>query len=219
MYKVAIFDLDGTLLNTISDLSTACNVALRSFGYPEHDEETYKTYVGNGIYKLVERSLPEGQREEENVIRVKCVFDTYYAEHSLDQTKLYPGILELLEKLNAHGVACGIVTNKAQPYAIKLTELFFGGLIKQTLGQREGIPTKPHPKSILDMMTYFKVSPDECLYIGDSNVDMETARSAQVDSAGVLWGFRSRAELVSAGAKYLVADAKELEDILLKNYE
>lgn len=215
MYKVAIFDLDGTLLNTISDLSEACNVALRTFGYPEHDEATYKTYVGNGIYKLIERSVPEDVRNEAHVLSVKAVFDEYYAKHSLDQTKPYDGILSLLKLLKEKGIACGVVTNKAHPYAVHLMELFFGNFIDYTLGQREGVPTKPDPQSVLEMMAHFKALPEECLYIGDSNVDVQTAKAAKVDSVGVLWGFRSKEELEQAGAKYLVADTKALETILL----
>lgn len=214
MYKLAIFDLDGTLLDTISDLSTACNVALETFGYPLHDEETYKTYVGNGIYKLVERSLPLDARDQENVLRVKEVFDAYYKAHSLDQTKPYAGVIQLLKNLKKQGIACGVVTNKAHPYATQLVKLFFGNLIEYTLGQREGVPTKPHPQGVLEMITYFKESDKACIYIGDSNVDIQTAQAAHLESVGVLWGFRSKEELIKAGATYLVEDAKQLEMLI-----
>lgn len=216
MYRAAIFDLDGTLLNTIKDLATACNVALEAFNYPTHDEETYKIYVGNGIYKLVERSMPEDKRDRENVLKVKAVFDAHYAEHSLDQTKPYEGIIELLTKLKERGISCGVVTNKAHDYAVKLIQLFFGDLIEHTIGQKDGIPTKPDPYSVFEMISYFEVSSKECLYIGDSNVDVETAQAAGVDSAGVLWGFRGEEELAKAGAKYIVSTVKELEQILLE---
>lgn len=214
MYELAIFDLDGTLLDTISDLSTACNVALETFGYPRHSEETYKTYVGNGIYKLVERSLPLEARKEENVLRVKEVFDAYYKAHSLDQTKPYEGIINLLKNLKSKGISCGVVTNKAHPYAVELVNLFFRDLIEHTVGQREGIPTKPHPQGVLEMMTYFKVPREACIYIGDSNVDMQTAQAAKLESIGVLWGFRSREELIQAGATYLVENTGQLEGII-----
>lgn len=214
MYQLAIFDLDGTLLDTISDLSTACNVALETFGYPLHREETYKTYVGNGIYKLVERSLPLEARKEENVLRVKEVFDAYYKAHSLDQTKPYVGIINLLKNLKKQGISCGVVTNKAHPYAVELVKLFFGDLIEHTVGQREGIPTKPHPQGVLEMMMHFKVPHEACIYIGDSNVDMQTAQAAQLKSIGVLWGFRSREELIQSGATYLVENTEQLEAII-----
>lgn len=217
MYQLAIFDLDGTLLNTISDLSTACNVALETFGYQGHDEETYKTYVGNGIYKLVERSLPKATRDRENVLRVKEVFDAYYKVHSLDQTRPYEGIIHLLENLKKQGISCGVVTNKAHPYAVELVKLFFGDLIAYTLGQREDVPTKPHPQAVLEMMAYFKKTSTDCIYIGDSNVDIQTAQAAHLESVGVLWGFRSKEELTKAGATYLAKNTKELEWIITGN--
>lgn len=217
MYKLAVFDLDGTLLDTISDLSTACNVALEAFGYPPHDEETYKTYVGNGIYKLIERSLPKAARKQEHVLRVKEVFDAYYKAHSLDQTKPYEGIIQLLKNLKKQGIACGVVTNKAHPYAIELVKLFFGDLIEYTLGQREGVPTKPHPQSVLEMMAYFNETSAACIYIGDSNVDIQTAQAAHLESVGVLWGFRSKEELIKAGATYLVENTEQLEGIIIGN--
>lgn len=216
MYSLAIFDLDGTLLDTIGDLSTACNVALKTFGYPLHDEDTYKTYVGNGIYKLVERSLPVSERNEENVLRVKAVFDAYYKAHSLDFTKPYEGIIDLLKSLKKQGILCSVVTNKTHAYAVELVRLFFDDLIEYTVGQREGIPTKPHPQGVLEIIDHFKVSHADCIYIGDSNVDMQTAQAAQVESVGVLWGFRSKEELIQSGATYLAKDANDLETIITR---
>ncbi len=215
MIQLVIFDLDGTLLDTIADLSEACNVALAHFGYPLHDIKAYKKFVGNGIYKLVERSLPQEARDEANVRRVKAVFDAYYKEHSLDQTKPYPGILALLETLHQKGIQCGVVTNKAHDYAVELMKQFFGSQIDYTLGQREGIPTKPNPHSVLEIMEHFNVSPKACLYVGDSNVDIQTAKAAKLTSIGVLWGFRDEEELKEEGADYLVRDAKELETCIM----
>lgn len=214
MIRLVIFDLDGTLLNTITDLKNACNVALEQFGYPLHDETAYKTYVGNGIYKLIERSLPQEARDEEKIYQVKAVFDAYYAAHSLDETKPYPGTEALLTHLQDKGIACGVVTNKAHDYAVHLVDRFFGKGIQLTLGQREGIPTKPNPQGVKEMMAYFKVKPEACLYVGDSNVDIETARAAGVPSIGVLWGFREEAELRVAGADYLAEDVSVLESII-----
>lgn len=219
MIRLVIFDLDGTLLDTIADLSQACNVALAHFGYPLHDIKAYKKFVGNGIYKLVERSLPQDARDEANVKRVKAVFDDYYKVHSLDQTKPYPGILNLLETLHQKGIQCGVVTNKAHDYAVELMKQFFRSQIDYTLGQREGIPTKPHPYSVLEMMTHFNVTPEECLYVGDSNVDIQTAKAAKLASIGVLWGFRDEKELQEEGATYLVKDAKALEACIMNQAE
>ena len=214
MYQLAIFDLDGTLLDTIGDLSKACNMALEAFGYPLHDEETYKTYVGNGIYKLVERSLPIDERSEENILRVKEVFDTYYKAHSLDVTKPYEGIIDLLKNLKKQEILCSVVTNKTHAYAVELVQLFFGDLIDYTVGQREGIPAKPHPQGVLEIIEHFKVPHEACIYIGDSNVDMQTAQAAQIESVGVLWGFRSKEELIQSGATYLAEDANQLKEII-----
>lgn len=217
MKRLVIFDLDGTLLNSIGDLMTACNVALESFHYPTHDEAAYKTYVGNGIYKLVERSMPKAYRQEEQILAVKAVFDTYYAVHCEDQTRPYEGILDLLTALQEKGIVCGVVTNKAQVYAKALVKQFFGTKIDAVLGQREGIPTKPNPHAVLEMMDYFKVAPQDCLYVGDSNVDIETAKAASVESVGVLWGFRSKEELRTAGATYLAAEVSDLKKIILED--
>ena len=217
MKRLVIFDLDGTLLNSIGDLMTACNVALHSFHYPIHDEEAYKTYVGNGIYKLVERSMPKAYRQEEQILAVKAVFDTYYAAHCEDKTKPYEGILDLLTVLQEKGIICGVVTNKAQVYAEALVKQFFGTRIHLVLGQREGIPTKPNPYAVLEMIDYFKVATADCLYVGDSNVDIETAKAAGVESVGVLWGFRSKAELSAAGATYLAAHVSDLKEIILED--
>lgn len=217
MYRLAVFDLDGTLLDTISDLSTACNVALETFGYIGHSEEEYKYFVGNGIYKLVERALPENARDKENVLRVKAVFDKYYKEHSLDQTKPYKGILEVLDALGKQGVKCAVLSNKAHAYTVQLVELMFGKRILYSLGQRESIPTKPDPVGLIEIISYFDIQPSECIYIGDSDVDMLTAKRGKVDSIGVLWGFRKREELLEAGACHIVSCMEELEQIILGN--
>ena len=216
MIKLVIFDLDGTLLNSITDLGNACNVALKQFGYPLHDEQAYKKFVGNGIYKLVERSLPKEARNQENVLKVKAIFDAYYKAHSLDETRPYPGIELLLMKLKEKGIHRGVVTNKAHEYAVELTQRFFADTIEKTLGQREGIPIKPHPQGVQEMMAYFQVEPSECLYIGDSNVDIQTAKAAGVTSIGVLWGFREAKELENEGANYLAENVKDLEKIILE---
>lgn len=216
MVKLVIFDLDGTLLNTIADLGNACNMALAQFGYPLHDEAAYKMYVGNGIYKLVERSLPQNAKDETTVLKVKAVFDAYYNAHSLDETKPYSGIEHLLETLREKGIACGVVTNKAQDYAVYLMRQFFGEKITWTLGQREGVPTKPNPQGVYEMMAHFGVKKEECLYVGDSNVDIQTAKAAGITSIGALWGFRGEAELRAEGADYLAKDVEELEAFILK---
>lgn len=216
MYRLAIFDLDGTLLDTIKDLSTACNVALDAHGYTGHDLEAYKTYVGNGIYKLVERALPEDARDEVSVLKVKATFDAYYSEHSEDYTKPYTGILALLNKLKESGIICCVLTNKAHDYALGLVERQFGNLVAKTLGQREGIPTKPDPIGIHELMEAYNVSKEAVIYIGDSDVDMFTGKAADVTTVGVSWGFRSEEELIDSGAHYIVHTPEALQEIICK---
>ena len=215
MYQLAIFDLDGTLLNSIEDLMMACNTALAHFGYPLHEEVAYRQFVGKGIYKLVERALPESDRGEQRVNEVKAVFEAYYKAHSLDQTKPYEGIIPLLETLKEAGIICCVLTNKAQCYAEELAKYFFGDLIEKVVGQREGIPTKPHPIGIYELLATYQIKPEACIYIGDSDVDMQTAKNAGVESIGVLWGFRGEKELKEAGATYLALEVESVKKQIL----
>lgn len=219
MYQLAIFDLDGTLLDTIKDLSFSCNYALRSCGFKEHDIETYKTYVGNGVYTLVERALPVEVRNKETILKVKAVFDAHYKEHSEDYTKPYEGILTLLDNLRKKGIHCAVVSNKTHDFTVELVERMFEGKIELAYGKREGIPLKPSPEGVLEVIRHFNLPKEACIYIGDSNVDMLTAKNAKVTSVGVLWGFRSLEELKEAGAQYLAKDTIALEAIITKTKE
>lgn len=218
MIQLVIFDLDGTLLNTLEDLWCAMNTALTYYHYPRHTLADCQKFVGNGIYKLVERSLPESKRQKEEVLKVKKQFDAYYNKHNRDLTKPYEGIEWLLAHLKAEQINCGVVTNKAHDYAKALTQYYFKDKISLTLGQREGIPTKPHPQSVQEMMDYFKVMPEHCLYVGDSEVDIETAKAAGLRSVGVSWGFRTAEVLKTAGADYVVDDAEALWSVI-KSYK
>lgn len=215
MYQLAIFDLDGTLLDTIQDLCNACNHALAHFGYETHDVEACKYFVGSGIYKLIERALPEDARDEANVLKVKAVFDEYYGMHSEDYTKPYEGIQEMLTTLKEKGIKCAVLTNKAQAYAEQLVKRQFGNLVEVVIGQREGIPTKPNPIGIHKLLTKFDIPKANCIYMGDSDIDMLTANNAAVTSVGVIWGFRTKEELQKAGAHYLVENPSQLEAIIL----
>ena len=216
MRKLAIFDLDGTLLDTLKDLGTSCNVALETHGYEVHKAlDVYKQFVGSGIAKLIERALPESARTPEIIGAVKATFETYYAIHQLDQTAPYSGIMTLLEALQEAGVQMAVVSNKADVYTKALVAQFFGATIPLAIGQREGVPVKPHPQSVEEVMAYYQVAKEDCIYIGDSDIDMLTAKAAQVTSVGVLWGFRSAEELMVAGASYLAASPTELLGYIL----
>ncbi|MCM1177199.1 MAG: HAD family hydrolase [Bacteroidales bacterium] len=217
MTKLAIFDLDGTLLNTIDDLAAACNHALKVCGYPERGVCEYNTLVGRGIYNLFRGALPEGHRTDEDVRKMADIFIPYYDAHKCDMTRPYDGIPEMLRKLSDAGVMIAVASNKYQEGAESVVSGYFGdcGFIK-VLGQREGHPIKPDPGIIMEIMDFAGVdSKDEVVYAGDSNVDMETGLNAGVRTAGVTWGFRSREELAAYSPWKLADSPEELCGIIL----
>ena len=206
MKKLIIFDLDGTLLNTIADLASATNHALAANGYPQHATEEYRFFVGNGINKLFERALPDGEKTETNVLRIRQSFIPYYDVHCADLTRPYPGIPELLNTLQQKGIQIAVASNKYQRATGKLIPHFFPDIrFTAILGQREGIPRKPDPQIVHEIIKLAGVQPEDVLYVGDSNVDMQTALHAKVDGIGVTWGFRPRTEL-EEGHPYAIID-------------
>ncbi|MBP3553694.1 MAG: HAD family hydrolase [Bacteroidaceae bacterium] len=214
--RLAIFDLDGTLLNTIADLATATNQALDACGFPTHPIEAYPFFVGNGINKLFERALPAEARTEENVLRIRAHFLPYYDEHNADLSRPYPGIPQLLENLQAAGIQVAVASNKYHRATEKLIRHYFPTIrFAAILGQREGVPIKPHPQIVEDILALVPVSKEEVIYIGDSGVDMQTALNAGVESIGVTWGFRPREELLQYSPTHLADTAKEIENIIL----
>ena len=215
MKKLVIFDLDGTLLNTIADLAASTNHALAANGYPTHPTEEYRFFVGNGINKLFERALPEGEKTEANVLKIRQRFIPYYDVHCVDLTKPYPGIPELLKTLQQRSVQIAVASNKYQRATGKLIPYFFPDIhFTAILGQREGVPRKPDPQIVHEIMRMANVRTDEVLYVGDSNVDMQTANNARVDSVGVTWGFRPRAELEQGSPFAIIDKAEELLSFL-----
>lgn len=206
MKKLIIFDLDGTLLNTIADLASATNHALAANGYPQHATEEYRFFVGNGINKLFERALPDGEKTETNVLRIRQSFIPYYDVHCADLTRPYPGIPELLNTLQQKGIQIAVASNKYQRATGKLIPHFFPDIrFTAIFGQREGIPRKPDPQIVHEIIKLAGVQPEDVLYVGDSNVDMQTALHAKVDGIGVTWGFRPRTEL-EEGHPYAIID-------------
>ena len=196
MKKLIIFDLDGTLLNTIADLAQSTNHALQALGYPTHPESPYNFMVGNGINKLFERALPEGEKSEENVLRVRKEFVPYYDVHNADKSRPYPGIPELLEQLQEKGMILAVASNKYQSATVKLISHYFPNIrFTAVFGQREGVNVKPDPTVVHDILDITRISREDVLYVGDSGVDMQTAANAGVTACGVTWGFRPRTEL------------------------
>lgn len=204
---IVIFDLDGTLLNTIDDLGYACNYALEKTGYPTYPISAYPAKVGNGINNLIRRALPETERTEENIMRVRTFFVPYYNEHNCDYTRPYDGIAELLQKLKAQGHQLAVASNKYQAATEKIVNHFFPGVFDVILGEREGVERKPDPQIVFDILTILngKMVKDKTVnYIGDSLVDYETAKNAHVPFVACSWGFVPREKLVAAGIEHIV---------------
>ncbi|MBV4202748.1 HAD family hydrolase [Bacteroides salyersiae] len=212
MKKLVIFDLDGTLLNTIADLANSTNYALKVLGYPIHEPDKYNFMVGNGINKLFERALPDGEKTEENVLRVRQEFVPYYDQHNADKSRPYPGVTELLETLQTAGMQLAVASNKYQAATEKLIAHYFPNIkFTAVFGQRESIPVKPDPIIVKEILQIAKVQEEETLYVGDSGVDMQTAINAGVTSCGVTWGFRPRTELESFHPDHIVDNAEEIK--------
>ncbi|MDD6784067.1 MAG: HAD-IIIA family hydrolase [Prevotellaceae bacterium] len=201
--KTIIFDLDGTLLDTLTDLAASTNHALKQHNYPCHTIEEIRLMVGNGVAKLIERALPPHHTAEQFE---KCfaTFKQHYSAHCLDNTKPYPQITQLLKTLYQHGIATAIVTNKLQSAANCLTEQFFKPYISVTLGDCPQYKRKPAPDMLLEAMKQTHALPSETIYVGDSEVDIQAAKAAQVECLSALWGFRDKAFLLKHGAKNFV---------------
>jgi len=215
MKQLVIFDLDGTLLNTIADLAHSVNYALQENGYPIHQTEEYNFFVGNGIDKLFERALPEGEKTEENILKIRKTFLPYYNEHNTDYSSPYSGIPELLNKLQLKGIKLAVASNKYHEATQKLIAFYFPDIhFVEVLGQREGINAKPDPGVVYDILAKAGMEKENILYVGDSGVDMQTAKNANVTSCGVSWGFRPRTELESFQPDFIVDTAEEILHIL-----
>lgn len=215
MIRFIIFDLDGTLLNTIGDLAASTNHALRQHGFPEHGLSEYPYFVGNGITKLIERALPQEQRDENTILQVRQEFVEYYQQHKTDLTRPYPGIPELLQELKHRGFLLAVASNKYQQGTTELVRYYFGtSLFSIVAGQREGIPVKPDPTIIHNLLTEAGVPKTESLYIGDSGVDMQTAVNSGLACVGVTWGFRSRHELESNGANHIATHPQDILQVI-----
>ena len=213
--QLAIFDLDGTLLDTIGDLAVACNEMLARRGLPPHTYADYCLFVGNGILRLVERALPETLRTPDEVAAARADFVAYYTDHIDLHTQPYAGIPELLAELQRRGIRLAVASNKFQRGTEKLIRRFFPQIaFEAVLGQRPDVPMKPDPTVVEEILAATGVARREVLYVGDSGIDMRTASAAGVRSVGVTWGFRSREELREAGAGVLIDRPAEILGLL-----
>lgn len=209
--QLVIFDLDGTLLDTIEDLGHAVNAALEANGYPTHPVDAYKRMVGNGVRKLVERALPQEHRSEDAIGRILTDFKTYYNSHMCDFSHPYPGVPEMLRKLVDSGTAVAVASNKYESAVKHLMQHFFPEIdFAAVCGNVEGVPSKPDPSIVFRVLTMRPTAKSDVLYCGDSAVDMETARRAGVESVGVSWGFRPVRELTGAYADHIAENASRI---------
>ena len=213
-YKIAIFDLDGTLLDTLQDLAISTNFALEASGYPKRTLQEIRSFVGNGIEKLIERAVPAGISTEERK-RTLEVFKSHYATHCEDHTAPYEGVTELLDRLIEKNIPIAVVSNKIDFAVQTLCEKYFGARIAIAVGEREGIRRKPYPDSVSEVLRKVDVAPSDAVYIGDSEVDILTANNAKTDMIIVTWGFRDRDFLIESGATVLADSADRLEGLLL----
>ena len=209
MYKTYIFDLDGTLLNTLGDLAASTNYALRHYGMPEHTIDDVRRFVGNGVGKLIERAIPEGlaNPQYEDVL---ATFRKHYMLHSLDTTAPYPGIESLLHSLRSHGCNVAVVSNKFYNATVELCRHFFADTVEVAIGERENIRRKPAPDTVFEAMRQLGVSGEDTVYVGDSDVDVATARNSGIPCISVLWGFRDRDFLIEHGATTFVNTPEDI---------
>lgn len=213
---IIIFDLDGTLINTISDLGQACNHALAACGFPTHEIEAYPRLVGNGINKLIERALPEEHRNEETVLRLREYFVPYYDEHNCALTHPYDGIPELLREIKEQGHLLAVASNKYQAATEKIVAQLFPGIFDVVLGERENVARKPDPQIVYDIVATLDSRHEilNCLYIGDSLVDAETAKASNCELVLCTWGFGTEEQLLTANPDHLIHHPAEILHII-----
>lgn len=214
--KAIVFDLDGTVCNTLEDLGECTNLALGDFGLPLHEIEEYKMIVGNGVDMQMRRAIGESNYTKELADKVKAAFKAYYDKNYLKNTKPYEGMPEALDKIRAMGLKIAVFSNKPDEFAGKVCTTLFGDRFDLIAGNKPGVPVKPDPTGLFAALKQLDVTPEETLYCGDSGVDMQTGKRAGIVTIGVEWGFRSREELLENGADYLLKAPSELPELVKK---
>ena len=214
-YKGAIFDLDGTLLNTVADLGDSVNAALEELGFPPHSEEAYKKKIGHGFRNLIEVSLPEGVKDDTLIDKGLALFLKAYDERYRNKTRPYDGMAELVFALQSSGAILGVNSNKRNDYTRTLISDFFPeGSFTAVFGERTGVPKKPNPMTALEIAAIMGLKPEEIVYIGDTATDIQTGKNAGMDTIGVSWGFRGRLELEQSGASFVVDLPEQISKII-----
>ena len=213
--KAVLFDLDGTLVNSIDDLADSVNHALTEYGFSTHETEKFKYFIGDGMAKLIERVLPEDKKDADLQKSVLDTFMNRYRSHFADKTVAYEGIAELIKALSEQNLKLAVISNKAQDMAVEVTLKVLSDLKFDIIcGKREGYPTKPDPTLTLEIIDELGVKPENCVFVGDSGMDMAVAKNAHTLSIGVLWGFRTESELLENGADYIVNHPSKIKEII-----
>jgi phosphoglycolate phosphatase len=215
MVKLVIFDLDGTLINSVKDLAIATNFALVKLGLPTHETDAYRFMVGNGVNKLLVRALPEHLKDEKTLQKMRELMIPYYAEHCTDNTVAYPNIENLLKRICEKGIKIAVASNKVQSATEDMIRHYFPDIkFVATFGQRDGYPVKPDPIIVEDILKITDVKKEQVLYVGDTAVDIQTAKNAGIKVAAVTWGFRPLSELQAQIPDYIVDNVDELQKII-----
>lgn len=213
-YKAVIFDLDGTLLDTIEDIKETMNQVLRKYNYQEYSQEEYKYFVGKGVDNLIKQVMKSGNIEQEAFAKLKKGYYEVYVKQATVNTKIYEGINELLTELKQKGISLNVLSNKPHSQTKEVIKHYFGdNVFDLVYGKKEEFLPKPHPDSASDLIANLKLNPDEILYVGDTETDMFTAKNAKFYSIGVLWGFRKKSELVNAGADKIIENPLEILEL------
>lgn len=212
-YDTVIFDMDGTLLNTLDDLADAVNYALRSMGMPERSLEEVRCFVGNGVKRLMELSVPGGF-DNPDFEETFAVFKEYYGEHCNDKTRAYDGVVELLRELRDEGYALAIVSNKLDSAVKELSEIYFEGIVKVAIGEKAGVAKKPAPDTVYEALKELHMPAERAVYVGDSDVDVMTAKNSGLPCISVLWGFRDQRFLEENGAVIFAETPRDVKKYL-----
>ena len=214
-FDAVLFDLDGTLLNTLEDLTDSTNYAMDQMGYPRHTLEEVRSYVNNGARRLVLGAAPAGTCQQD-IDRCLAIFQAQYRTHMQVKTRPYPGILQMLDRLGERGVKVGVVSNKFDGAVKPLCKKYFGSRVQVAVGEHEaeGVRRKPWPDTVFEALRVLGVAAERAVYVGDSDVDIQTARNASLPCLSVSWGFRTRESLVRAGATHIADSADQLLDVI-----
>ncbi|WP_370476461.1 HAD family hydrolase [Tamlana flava] len=213
-YKAVIFDLDGTLVNSIEDIANAMNTVLQSYNYPTHSYETYKQFVGSGIKRLVVRALPENQREEAQIETVFNEMMSIYSTQCTQKTKPYDGIIDLLNHLKTENIKLAVLSNKTDQLTKKIVLALFPNYFEAVEGLSNEAHKKPNPKKAVEISKTLYLPPEAVIFVGDTAIDIQTAQNAKMLAVGVSWGFRDKTELIESGAKHILKHPLELMDLL-----